>query len=411
MADLLAAYDWVRSPLGPREHWPEALKIAVQIVMNSRFPMFIWWGRQLISIYNDGYVPMLGKKHPASFAQPASEVWRENWDVVGPQTDLVIQHHRSTWNEEMLLVMERHDYVEETYFTFSYSPVGGDSGHADGLLCAVTEDTSKVIGRRRLKTLRELAMDTADMRTASKVFAAAAAVIDRNPHDIPFALLYELDREGKSATLTGVAGAGTANIGAPARVGLGTGENPWGLNLDSGECQLIGNLENCLPKCRRVRGRKARVEEASHMLAVSEDEQAIASETPHTGKELPRLLIADDNSDMRGYLERLFSKDFEVEMAADGVAALEAAKRSLPALVLTDVMMRRLDGFGLLRALRADARTHAIPVILLTARAGEEERIEGLGTGAHEYVTKPFGGRELLARVKAAIALYRVKGA
>src|ERR1700743_1541954 len=118
MADLLAASDCDGSSLGPRELWPEALKIAVQIVMNSRFPMFIWWGPRLISIYNDGYVPMLGKKHPASFARPASEVWHEIWDVVGPQTDAVIRHRRSTWNEEMLLVMERYDYVEETYFTF-----------------------------------------------------------------------------------------------------------------------------------------------------------------------------------------------------------------------------------------------------------------------------------------------------
>src|SRR5581483_6288554 len=186
MAERVAAQDWSATPLGPVEQWPEALRVAVQLVMSSRFPMFIWWGPALINIYNDPYVPMLGKKHPAGFARPAAEVWYEIWDVVGPQADLVIKQRQATWNEEMLLVMDRYGYSEETYFTWSYSPIGKGEGNAAGLFCAVTEDTSKVIGRRRLKTLRELATETADLRTAPEAFAAAAAVIGRNPHDIPF---------------------------------------------------------------------------------------------------------------------------------------------------------------------------------------------------------------------------------
>src|SRR5215813_14382906 len=91
MADRVAYHDWSATPLGPITGWPEALKVACQMIMSSRFPMFIWWGPELINIYNDAYVPMLGKKHPAAFGRPAAEVWYEIWDIVGKQADVVIE--------------------------------------------------------------------------------------------------------------------------------------------------------------------------------------------------------------------------------------------------------------------------------------------------------------------------------
>ncbi len=122
-----------------------------------------------------------------------------------------------------------------------------------------------------------------------------------------------------------------------------------------------------------------------------------------------RLLLADDNADMRAYVRRLLSERYEVEAVADGEAALAAIRKNVPDLVVTDVMMPRLDGFGLLRLLRADPSTRTLPVILLSARAGEEARIEGLGAGASDYLTKPFSARELLARVAAQLELGRVR--
>src|SRR5690606_5922522 len=122
-----------------------------------------------------------------------------------------------------------------------------------------------------------------------------------------------------------------------------------------------------------------------------------------------RILLADDNADMRDYLARLLTQQgYRVEAVANGELALEAAQRELPDLVLTDVMMPRLDGFGLLRALRGDERTRAIPILLLSARAGEESRIEGVEAGADDYLVKPFSARELLARVGAHLELARV---
>ncbi|HJQ96676.1 MAG TPA: ATP-binding protein, partial [Candidatus Polarisedimenticolaceae bacterium] len=125
--------------------------------------------------------------------------------------------------------------------------------------------------------------------------------------------------------------------------------------------------------------------------------------------ERPRILVADDNADMRGYVARLLSERFTVETAADGAAALEAAKRRVPDLVLTDVMMPQLDGFGLLRELRLDAKTASVPVIMLSARAGEESRVEGMEAGADDYLIKPFSARELLARVGAHLQMARLR--
>ena len=124
-----------------------------------------------------------------------------------------------------------------------------------------------------------------------------------------------------------------------------------------------------------------------------------------------RILLADDNADMRAYVARLLrAQGCQVETVGDGVAALESARAHPPELVLTDVMMPRLDGFGLLRALRADPATATLPVIMLSARAGEESRVDGLRAGADDYLAKPFSSRELLARVGANLELVRLRG-
>ena len=123
----------------------------------------------------------------------------------------------------------------------------------------------------------------------------------------------------------------------------------------------------------------------------------------------PLILVADDNADMRQYLVRLLSERYEVKAVADGRAALVAVQERQPALVLTDVMMPHLDGFGLLRELRSSPETKTIPIILLSARAGEESRVEGMEKGADDYLIKPFSARELLARVQTHIEMARVR--
>ncbi|HZY20265.1 MAG TPA: ATP-binding protein [Ramlibacter sp.] len=160
-ARLFAATDWSATPLGPADHWPRSLRTAVSICLNSRFPMFVWWGEQLVNIYNDAYVPVLGKRHPNAFARPARESWSDIWDVLGPQVETVMRQGRATWNERVLLVMERNGYPEDTWFTWSYSPVQDDQGGIGGLFCACVEETPRVLAERERDRLMREAQDTA----------------------------------------------------------------------------------------------------------------------------------------------------------------------------------------------------------------------------------------------------------
>jgi PAS domain S-box-containing protein len=122
-----------------------------------------------------------------------------------------------------------------------------------------------------------------------------------------------------------------------------------------------------------------------------------------------RVLLADDNADMRQYVQRILAPEFDIEAVPNGMTALSAVKERTPDLVLTDVMMPELDGFGLLRELRNDRRTQGIPVVMLSARAGEEARVEGLQAGADDYLVKPFNARELLARVRVNLELSNLR--
>jgi signal transduction histidine kinase/ActR/RegA family two-component response regulator len=158
---LLLAHDWAATPLGPIEQWPQALRIAVSICLNSRFPMFLWWGPTLVNIYNDAYIPVLGKRHPQAFGAPARQMWSDVWDVLGPQAQAVMERGEPTWNERVLLVMERNGFPEETWFTWSYSPIHDDSGRIGGLFCACTEETGRVLAERERDRLVREAQDAA----------------------------------------------------------------------------------------------------------------------------------------------------------------------------------------------------------------------------------------------------------
>jgi len=155
-------------------------------------------------------------------------------------------------------------------------------------------------------------------------------------------------------------------------------------------------------------GTAAYVQEALQWLPPATGDTAAAA---RTGVARPRVLLADDNADMRGYVTHLLADSYEVTAVPDGQVALEAALAAPPDLVLSDMMMPRLDGAGLLKALRADERTRRLPVILLSARAGEEASVQGLDAGADDYLVKPFTARELLARVRAHMLLARERRA
>jgi signal transduction histidine kinase len=733
--------DWSRTRLGPQEGWPASLKTAVRIMLDSRYPMFVWWGEELVNIYNDAYAPVLGGRHPEALGRPAREVWSEIWTTIGPQSELVMRERRATWNEEFQFVMERNGFPEEAFFTYSYSPIPDDDGGVGGLFCACTEETQRVLGRRRLRLLRALAERAVEAKTIEGACESAVSTLSENPNDVPFALLYLLEPNGTRARLAGASGLEPSHPASPATVELGgdgdlwefarvalTGDSvlvdelgarfgrlpggvwpespkhaivlpmvkageklrPTGfvvagisprlpfhddyrgfLGLVAGQIGtavanarvyeeerrraealarldeaktlffsnvshefrtpltlMLGPVEDILdrpadevtPEIRRLleivrrngsrllrlvntlldfarieagRARatyrptplgmlttdlaslfRSAVERAGLRLTVDcpeppepvfvdhdmwekivlnllsnafkftlEGEIAIelrasagnvelsvrdtgtgipAKEMPrlferfhrvkdaggrthegsgiglalvqelvklHGGEvraesqvrrgttfrvvlplgaahlppdqieadavsaspprsahvfveealswlpddesgpvvealELPqgveplddttssrraRVLVADDNADMRQYVSRLLGGRYRVDAVPDGVEALDLALRRAPDLILADVMMPRLDGFGLLRELRSDPGTRDLPIILLSARAGEESRIEGLEAGADDYLVKPFAAKELLARVAAHIHIARIR--
>ncbi|MGA9866603.1 MAG: ATP-binding protein [Acetobacteraceae bacterium] len=715
---LVEQTDWDASPLGHPDSWPEGLRTLFATCLECRFAFCMWWGPELGFLYNDAYAPMLGAKHPA-LGRVGAEVWIEIWDVVGPMLHGVMRSGEATHSDDLLLVMRRHGYVEEAYFTFSYSPIRDASGTIVGIFTPVVETTARVVGERRLRTLRDLAARCLDAASAEEACRLATAVLAENPHDVPFALLYRIGGDGDQASLAGSAGVEAVHAMAPRTIALDDPRAAWtltrshqsrivedlgqrfvdiptgawpdpparalilpiglhgnggpaailivGINprreldeehrgfhtllggqiatvlarvfayeeerrraeklaeidraktaffsnishefrtpltlilgpleealsratpedhallevahrnglrllrlvnalldfsrVEAGRAQagyepqdlaaltadLAGNFRaaceragvaldvDCPPMARPVfvdrdmwemivlnlvsnafkftfRGRITvglrdagdaaeltvrdtgigiaeaelprlferfhRVEDArgrtmegsgiglalvqelvklhggtigvesapgrgsaltvrvpfgtAHLPAdrigaarpasSAGTAQAFAAEAlrwlpgaePRGADSMdapprPRILLADDNADMRDYVRRLLGAQYDVEAVSDGQAALEAAARDPPDLVLTDVMMPRLDGIGLLRALRDGPPTRDLPIILLSARAGEEARIEGLDAGADDYLAKPFAARELLARVRANLDLARAR--
>jgi PAS domain S-box-containing protein len=702
---LMRDYDWAQTPLGEPANWPRSLKTAVRIMLTSRQPIWLGWGPALTYLYNDPYKSIIGGKHPGALGRPFSEVWREIWDVVGPMADTVMTRDEGTYVEAQMLIMERHGYQEETYYTFSYSPVPNDEGGPGGLICANTDDTRRVIGERQLALLSELAARTAAARKWQDACDFAMEALQTSPHDIPFALIFMADAEGKQLTAaasspgahslrdpalwpgaqvmrgaqisltaldashgeppkgawpraphqaavlpiaasgsSGHAGvlvvglnpfrqfddsyrgflilvarqvaAGIANAEAyekekqraealaeldraktaffsnvshefrtPLTLMLGPvedilakpesgvlPENRALLNvvhrngqrllklvntlldfarIEAGRTQaayeptdlarltadlasnfrsaceragislrvdcpplrdaayvdhemyekivlnLLSNafkftlegeigvelretakhfelkvsdtgtgipsealprmferfhrvqgargrshegsgiglalvqeliklhggtiavasvlgkgtiLTVCLPKgaahlpADRIRGSSAQRSNTDRVGAYVDEAlswlpQLPSATTGTDARSAQRVLLADDNADLREYARRLLAEHYDVEAVADGEAALAAARARRPDIIVSDVMMPRLDGFGLIRQLRADPALRAIPVVLLSARAGEEARIEGLGKGADDYLVKPFSSRELLVRV------------
>ncbi|MCK8433001.1 SpoIIE family protein phosphatase [Streptomyces sp. D2-8] len=726
----LAAVDWSATPLGPPGTWPQSLRTAVSTLLSSRFSMWMAWGPDLTFFCNDAYRrDTLGRKYPWALGRPAREVWAEVWDDARPRIDTVLTTGRATWDEGLLLFLERSGYPEETYHTFSYSPLRDDRGAVVGMLCVVSEETTRVVGDRRMATLRDLGSDPSVARTEQEMLDFAARQLERNPRDLPFTCTYLFQDDG-SARLSVATGIAAGHPAAPAVVRcddpgaawpagrlargehvlvdlagpafddlpagawprppaqalvvplLRQGDSPYGflvaglnryrppddthrgfvelvaghvaagigsarsyaaqqrraeelaeldraktaffsnishefrtpLTLIMGPVQELltrwgddpglreelqairrnglrmGKLVNALLDFSRIEaGRMRAAYEPVDLAAVTAelasvfrsaiDKAGLAFEVDcppldrpvhldrgmwekvmlnllsnalkftfegtirvavravdgqarvtvsDTGigvpaEEMPRLferfhriestrsrsnegsgiglalvkelvglhggtvtadsaegrgttftvrlpfgtahppadgvaattaaapvsaadpyvqealrwlpdassavtavtqapegapaavgaarvVVADDNADMREYLQRLLTgAGYRVAAVTDGMSALDAVRADPPDLVVSDVMMPGLDGLALVAALRSDPRTASIPVVLLSARAGQEASIEGLQAGADDYLVKPFAAAELLARVRANVELARLR--
>ncbi|MFF5029828.1 SpoIIE family protein phosphatase [Streptomyces collinus] len=177
--------------------------------------MWMAWGEELTFFCNAAYRrDTLGRKYPWALGRPANEVWAEIWNDIGPRIQTVLRTGQATWDEGLLLFLERSGYSEETYHTFSYSPLRDDTGTVVGMLCVVSEDTDRVIGERRMATLRDLGSDPSVIRTEQEVLAFADRQLARNRKDLPFTLTYLFDED--TARLAGATGIGTGHPATPA---------------------------------------------------------------------------------------------------------------------------------------------------------------------------------------------------
>jgi len=201
------------------------------------------WGPELTFFCNDAYRrDTLGAKYPWALGKPASVVWSEIWDDVGPRIDSVMNTGVATWDEQLMLFLERSGYTEETYHTFSYSPLADDHGGVAGMLCVVSEDTEEVIARRRMQTLRDLGLRTAGSTTVADTVAAACSELADSSLDLPFALVYRYDDDRRAARLIGSTGFTSAHPAAPALLGSSHGPWPWPAAPTVVEVDLTGGF-------------------------------------------------------------------------------------------------------------------------------------------------------------------------
>ena len=191
--------DWARTPLGPMSEWSPILRATVNLVLCSRHPMCLIWGRELVQIYNDSFVASLREKHPAAMGQRCAECFPELWPVIGPQIESVIRTATPNWQQDQLVPLRRGGRLEEVYWTYSYSPVFEQDDSVGGVLMAGSETTCRVLAERRLRCLRELSDGLLGITTSTEATPVVVDVLREARLDLPFMNVYEISATGDLA--------------------------------------------------------------------------------------------------------------------------------------------------------------------------------------------------------------------
>ena len=194
MGERIRSFDWSQTPLGHPQGWEQSLKTCVRIILTSAQPMFVWWGPERINIYNDAYAQIMANKHPSGLGARAEDVWKEIWDSLLSRIEST-ERNEGTYDNSFFFIMERKDYQEEVYVSFSYSPAPGDDGSIKGLFCVCTETTDQIITDRQFRTLRKLSDKAITSKTIDEVYIASAEALSRNNKDLPFAIIYKISAE------------------------------------------------------------------------------------------------------------------------------------------------------------------------------------------------------------------------
>jgi PAS fold len=203
MAARMRMLDWSATPLGPVEQWPHALRTSVRIVLNSGCAMSICWGTDFAFLYNDGYMQLIGTKHPSALGRPCREVIPEALDLVESIYDGVVRDGKASFLGDLPSPVIRSNYLEDCYFTNLISPLPDDSGNVGGILATVLETTERVLEERRRHLLSDLASRAAGARTEQEVWRVSAETLGENRQSLPFAYLYEYRPSEHQAHLVG----------------------------------------------------------------------------------------------------------------------------------------------------------------------------------------------------------------
>ena len=205
MGRLIRSMDWSKTSLGPVAGWPQSLRTTVSICLASDLPICVIWGPGLVQLYNDAYRVICGDKHPRSMGQNFPECWSEAWPVIGEAHDSALTGD-TAFLESQHIFLERHGYVEECFFTFSFSPIRDEAGRVGGLFHPVIEMTTKMLSERRTRALRDLTAYTSKAKSVDEVLALSAQTLADYDLDLPFTLLYALDPDCEQARLVGASG-------------------------------------------------------------------------------------------------------------------------------------------------------------------------------------------------------------
>src|SRR5882724_5692206 len=219
MGKLVRSMDWSKTPLGPIESWPQSLRTTVSLCLASNFPISLAWGPKHVQIYNDGYWPICGGKHPGSMGQDYRECWASAWPVIGEAFERALAG-TTAFLEDQRMFLDRLGYLEETFFTFSFSPIRDERGAVAGLFHPVTETTGKMVGQRRTRTLRDLTAIGLEAQSLDEALLRSAQILGEAAFDVPFALFYRLDEDHRTARLVAQTGLVSGGAASPVVVNL-----------------------------------------------------------------------------------------------------------------------------------------------------------------------------------------------
>jgi formate hydrogenlyase transcriptional activator len=248
LGERIRQHDWATTPLGPLCDWPQALRSAVSLCVRSQFPIIIHWGwPDLVVLYNDAFIPMIGEKHPSALGTRLFDSWPELRPTIESMLESVLTAGKAALAENLLHVYDRHGYLEERYFTVSFNPIMLDSGKPGGSFTFIHNITDRVLGERRLRTLRDLAARAGDAKEIEEAGRITAGVLGENRHDLPFALLYVLSKDHEEGRLAAAVGLNPGEPASPRTVDLRQPENsvawPLARAVNTNSVQCVDGLQ------------------------------------------------------------------------------------------------------------------------------------------------------------------------